>query len=472
MMRTLLAAIILVAVSGAGRATALLPEELLAASAKHVPANLQRQAEVLAASSRSVAAMGAFDTEVYGEGFGRFDGYYNGRFMEAGLIRPFRSMGGKLYGSYRNSRGDFPVYEDEYYSSTGGTLKIGALLPLLRDRQIDARRVGILDARQAIREAEMQALLTRVDVQRQALRTYWEWAASGHTLNVYESLLKLAKDRDVGMRKQVRDGSLAAIFLTENAQNIARRESLLLEAQRRFQTAALALSFYLRTSEGQMREPEAGQLPSLDVLAKLPRASTFSDTLSVVDRRPELRRLDAAIVRAEQQIRLSGNELLPSLDLKLEYGYGLGSAGEGGPSRASEEAVIGINLSVPLERRTAKGRLSRARAEREALLQRKRQAQEQIVLEIRRILVDLDAARRQVDLAEKEMKQAQRMRDAEVQRFRQGASNFFVVNLREKSEADARIRYLDSLKAAHQARSDYDAVTVNEQRLGLSSGSG
>ena len=467
MKRTVLLLAVGLLFAAAAQAAPLLPDELLRASARHVPMILEQRAEVDAALSTVINRQGAFDTELFGDGATYADGFYNGRSLETGFRRPLRRLGGQLYGSYAASRGDFPIYEDDRYKSTDGGLKLGILLPLLQDRQVDRRRVDLWDARQAVREKELQALLTLVEVQRDALHAYWDWVSAGHTRDVYRSLLNLAQQRDDGMRRQVEDGSLAAIVLTENAQNITRRESLLLEAERRYTTASLALSFYLRDVQGNtLTPPEERALP-LDLFAELPQASATRVPASAAARRPELHALDVAITRAEQRIRQSENQLLPSLDLKLQYGYGLGSAGEGGPSRDTEEATVALSFSVPLERRSARGSLSRARAERQALSHRRRHTEERIVLEIQRILLELDIARRQADLAQREMTQAEQLRDAEVRRFEQGASNFFLVNLREKAAADARILYLESLKAAHKSRADYDAVTVNETNLRL-----
>ena len=120
-----------------------------------------------------------------------------------------------------------------------------------------------------------------------------------------------------------------------------------------------------------------------------------------------------------------------------------------------------------MERRYAKGRLAQARAKRDALEFERRRLEDQIELELRNILLDLDVARELAELAEREVDQAEVMRLAERRRFQEGASDFFLVNLREEAAANARIRYYAALREARVARSNYDAATVNLDTLGI-----
>ena len=401
------------------------------------------------------------------DGSSRLNGFYDGRVAGADIKRPFREFGGNLYGGYSISRGDFPIYEDESFTSTDGTVKVGALFSLLRDRAIDPRRAGIVDAQLGLEKAELELLLTRVGVQQRALRAYWAWVAAGHQLKVYNELLQLALDREEGLKQQVEDGSRARIFLTENAQNITRRQSLVLNARRDFRAAAFELSYYLRDPAGATRVPPAQRLPPRDYVQSLPMPDVSGQVELSLERRPELLILETALKSARQRIALSENELKPRLDLSVEYAYGLGDQGEGGPSRDSEDFIVGFTVTVPLERRFAKGRLEQARAKREALEYERQRVEDQIELELQNILLDLDAARELAVLARQEVSQAEVMRAAERQRFEQGASDFFLVNVREETEANARIRYYAAQREARVARANYDAATVNLEALGI-----
>ena len=59
------------------------------------------------------------------------------------------------------------------------------------------------------------------------------------------------------------------------------------------------------------------------------------------------------------------------------------------------------------------------------------------------------------------------MVDAERKRFELGASDFFLVNLREERVADAQIRAIRAELNGRIARTSYDAATINLAALGL-----
>jgi outer membrane protein TolC len=168
-----------------------------------------------------------------------------------------------------------------------------------------------------------------------------------------------------------------------------------------------------------------------------------------------------------QKLALSENELKPRLDLSLELAEGFGSLGEGGASRDGTDTVVGFTFSVPLERRQAKGRITQARAELESLRQEQRRLEDRVEIELRNILLELDIAEQLMRLAEQDVDLSETMRLAEIRRFEQGASDFFLVNIREETAANARIGYFTALQRTQVARANYDAATVNLARLGI-----
>ena len=473
-MRTLfLCASLLVAQAAAaqtGAGSALLPAEVLAASEAQFPTILKALAQRQAAVGKVTEALGAFDLVFDVDGFDRFDGFYDGVAVGGKVTKPLRPFGAKLYGDYSLSSGDFPVYADEYYTNNGGTAKVGVLFSLLRDRDIDQRRFGEIDAQLALEQADLEVLLTKVGVQQRALSAYWAWVAEGRQLAVYENLLAIALEREKGLEREVSSGRRAEIFITENKQNITRRQTLATSARRDFQVAANNLAFYLRDGSGATRQPPAERLPSEAQLAALPAPAVPSelDIARTLERRPELRILQTGAERAMRKIALNENQLQPRLDLSVELAEGFGALGEGGASRDGTDATVGFTFSVPLERRQARGRITQARAQLESLRQEQRRLEDQVEIELRNILIELEVAQQLMALAARDVELSETMRQAEVRRFEQGASDFFLVNIREETAANARITYFSALQRTRAAQANYDAATVNLPRLGIS----
>jgi outer membrane protein TolC len=186
-------------------------------------------------------------------------------------------------------------------------------------------------------------------------------------------------------------------------------------------------------------------------------------------RRPELDILRTAIERERNRIALAENQLKPRVDFFLEVQSGLGTIAEGGPSRNSTDAMAGFTFSFPLQQRSGRGRLIKARAELEARRMQQRMREEQIELEIRNLLVDLNVSRELLMLSAQEVEQSEILRDSERRRFESGASDFFLLNIREETAANARINLLEAEFQARIARANYDAATVETSRLGISS---
>jgi outer membrane protein TolC len=448
-------------------------DDVLASANAHFPGVLASLAERQSASGATLEADGEFDLVFSADGSTRPSGFYDGSWVGAGVSQPLTNFGGEVYGGYRISDGTFPIYDDYNYTNSGGELAVGVLFSLLRDRQIDERRFGLSDSRLALREADLDLLLTRIGVQQRALVAYWRWVVSGYELSVYENLLQIALDREAGLDEQVRSGALAEVFLTENGLNITNRRRLAAAAARNFQAAANVLSLYYRDADGKPLQPERNALkpPPIGVIENLSIEGgiTISDAL---ERRPELEILRTAIKRGENRVALAENELKPRVDLGFEVSNDFGAVAEGSPTRDGTETIVGLSFSVPLQRRTARGRIMRERSEVDALEQQQQLAEEQIYIEVKNIILEMQVAEDLLRLAEVEVSQAEIMARAEQQRFASGASDFFLVNIREETAANAQVRYYEADLARRIARANYDAATVNLERLGIDADAG
>ncbi len=444
-------------------------EDVLASSAVHFPTILEALAERRGADAALLEAEGAFDLVFGADGSSRTAGFYDGSVIDSGVRQNFGPLGSSAYVGYRLSDGTFPIYEDANYTNDRGELKVGVLFSLLRDRDIDDRRFRRTDARLAIREASLDLLLTRVGVQQRALAAYWRWVTAGRQLEVFDTLLAIALERESGLVEQVRSGALAEIFLVENGQNITRRQRLAASARRDFQSAGLALSFYYRDENGEPQLPVADQMPPTAPIGEfeLLAVGAGPGAMTSIMQRPELAILSTAIERAQNRIALAENSMKPRVDLNFELSHGLGSIAEGGPSRDSTDAAMRLSFSVPLQRRAARGRIAREHAEVEILEQRERLQLDRLEVEVQDIVLALDVAEELLRLAEQEVDQAETMRDAEQQRFESGASDFFLVNIREERAADARIQYLAADLERRIARINFDATTMDLERLGV-----
>ena len=447
----------------------LTPDEVLRSSALTFPQVLEAFEREAAARADQLGADGAFDLLLKGEYYDRLSGTFSGGFAKAEARQPLRPLGAEVFGSYRLSDGRFPIYENINNTNQAGEVKVGALFSLLRNRDIDSRRFAIEDTRLAASQAQLDVLLVRLNVQHEALRAYWRWVAAGEEIRVFEELLEIAEARQVGLAREVNEGARARIALTENEQNLLRRRTLLEQARRDFLVASNSLGFYLRGENGQMVVPTREMLPDLERMKSVARPEVLAATpvSEVIQNRPELQTFKLALERANNRVALRQNDLQPSLNASVELSRDFGAVGDGGPTFDSTDTVVGLTFSVPLQRRTARGALQRAEAELRETELRQRRITDQITTDVANILTGLGAAIKLADLADAELKQANAMVQAERTRFRLGAGEFFLVNAREETAANAQIEAIRAELNGRLAEASYNAATMNLKALGL-----
>jgi outer membrane protein TolC len=437
--------------------------EVLAAARRNAPVLVEADAKRREAKARRLGADGAFDTSVEAQAETRLSGTYDGRYLESRITQPFTNRGGYAYGSYRLSDGTFPIYEDERFTNQLGEVRLGAIFALWRDRAIDERRLTRSLADAGIELAQTEALIAAVGVQRRAIEAHALWVASGLRLAAYRDLLAVASERQAGIERQVREGAVPAILATENRQAILRRQTLVADAERALAVAAARLSIFWRSTEGEPQTPPPSRLPTR--LEIVPIAQLPAD--GVLPARPDVAAVENRIAQARQQLAQDRNLLQPRLDLKVEASQDIGRIGEGGPSRSGTETKVGLNFSVPLQRRAAQGKLAETEASIAALEAQRKRIAEEIGVQLAAVSTDVGATAKLLALARDDAVQAEALARAERRRLDLGTSDLLRVALREEGAADARVREVDAALRQALAHAELAAATADLPILGL-----
>jgi outer membrane protein TolC len=334
----------------------------------------------------------------------------------------------------------------------------------LRDKNIDGRRFGIANTQLGQDIAGFEAVLVAIGVQQRAIEAYNQWVGSGQQVVIYRELLDLAEERQAGLKRQVQLGAQPDIILVENEQNILRRQSLLVRAETDLARASNRLSLFWRDDRGKPLQPELAQLPG-----NLPdiRTNSAMDVVAIMDRRPDLKIIENNLNQARLKLQLDENELLPKFDVFAEFSNDFGALGEGGASRDGFETIVGLNFSVPLQRRGAKGRISESQAKIAGLARARQQVEESINNLVSDLDIAVDAAERLAEIARQEEIRAKKLAAGERRLFQVGASDFFLVNIREEAAANAAIRRLQAQFEVQKLHADQLAVAADTEALGL-----
>jgi outer membrane protein TolC len=167
------------------------------------------------------------------------------------------------------------------------------------------------------------------------------------------------------------------------------------------------------------------------------------------------------------RLALDRNALLPRLDLQMEVARDIGNVGPGGVSRSGNDVRVGFKFSLPLQQRTAQGKLMQTQAELDGNSTRAQWLDEQIRAEVEGISIALDATGRLIALSQQERQRAEEMAAAERRRFEMGASDLFLLNTREENAANVALSLLDLQLKQIAAGADLAAASGQLEKLGL-----
>jgi outer membrane protein TolC len=436
---------------------------VLQSAQTHYPQILSALEATRAREGSVMAAQGAFDLRLDQFGQLRPAGYYDGNTFSSRLVKPIGNLGAEIYGGYRISDGTFPIYENRLRTRDGGEFSAGVILSLWRDRGFDQRRFDLARTRNELRKAEFELELRKILIQRDAAGAYLDWVAAGRELVIYRELLRLADLRQNQFADLVKEGALAQITLTENLQAVLRRRALVTDAERMVVRRANTLSLFLRDAKGTPRVPSEAELPP--AFPNLPPVDAAGVELAVTDALQV--RPDAAMLAVDSQveadrIRLSENLLKPRVNLNLDIARDVGN----GPKNLSGvDTLVRVDVSIPIERRLGEGRRAEAQANLNRIRQEQRLLDDRIATEIRNVGNDIDANLRLMTITAEELRQAMTMQDAERERLAEGQSNFFLLNAREETTADVRIRNVRAERVYEQSLADFYAATVQWDRV-------
>lgn len=388
-------------------------------------------------------------------------------------VRQLLPTGGSYqlrFNNMRRSSNDRFTFVDPSY---GSELGFNFTQPLLRDFGVDVTRRGIHIARntlgiskEAFRDRVSQSIF---DVE----QAYLDLIYTRRNLDVRRQSLVLARDQDRITQIRIDVGAAAPLDILEPRVAIAQREEDLITAE--------AL---VRTAEDRLRRqmnlpPEEWDRPIIPD-EQMASNSAILDSEAAVARamelRPELRQANLVVANRRIQNRYARNQILPQLDLTIDYGYsGLGpelitdpETGEvigtrGGYGEALSQVSTldfpswsaGLNFGVPIRNVAARAEARRSELDIERTVAEMELLRQDIALEVRQAVRDIETAERQISAARASREAAERNVDAERKRYENGMSTNFDVLRVQQDLSDAKIRELNAVVGHRKAVATY-----------------
>jgi outer membrane protein len=380
--------------------------------------------------------------------------------------------------------------------SWSGSLRYSFTQHLARDfgPAINAHQIRIAKNNEKMSEVQFERQL--IDLVAQAQRAYWDLVFAAEDIKVKQRSVDLAQKTLSDNQIQVQIGTLAPIDMVQAESEVAnRRVQFVTSTYTEIQT------------QDQVKKLLTAQSDPGTVAAKLiavegVRKPSPSDVLPVeeaikvaLENRPEIKQLQLDLENKNIDYQYTKNQLLPSVDFIAGYTQTgvagtpvctptlppgikctpstvsfFGSSGTVNPDLIGGLGTsfgqlfnynytgysVGISVQIPIRNRAAQGDNARAAADKRIAEGRITAQAQQIALEVRNALTQVDMNKAKIDAAQTARELAERRLEAEQKKFDLGASTIRFVLEEQRNVAQAQTDELQSLVNYTKSLVDFD----------------
>jgi len=441
---------------------ALQLDQVIASIRDHYPLLRSAGIERQIADGKQVSALGAFDLKAKAFSVNAPLGFYKNYRHGASLNQPLNN-GGYLYGGYKMGRDDIQPWFKERQTNEAGELSAGYGMPLFKDRTIDKRRAELARAGLTRRAVEAQIRIEYLDYVRAGSQVYWEWVASGQSVAAYKNLLALAKKRVEQIQERVKAGDLAEIARINNSQLIAKRETKVIEAERKLQKSAIKLSLFLRDPQGAPQLAGDDQLPAQFPDAFRPELDFLTDDIqNAIASRPEIIDLDLQAQKSRVDLAEAENLTLPQLNAEILASQDMGKRATSTGDKTPFELEVGLYGEMPFQRRKGYGKITSVRGKLVQIAVKRRFVVDKISAMVRDAASAIEAAFARIERAGQNLRLAKETLKLGKDQFEAGDVELIVLNIYEQSVTDAELLLISAKADYFAALADYNAATAQQ----------
>jgi len=393
----------------------------------HAPKLAAAEAKVEAARAKAMGSRGALDPVVSSKSK-RATGAYD-RLVTDQQLTVTTPWGPSFSAGHRLGLGDFPTYDGGAETDPAGEWHATVRSPLMAGLGMTDHRAGMLVADRKVVEQTARRDHTLQQLLGRSALAHAKWVAAGRKLALSNDLLRLAEQRQAAIDRRVAEGAVPPMDALDNHRAVLSRSAARAAAEQVFVEAGVALSLYLRDDQGLPRVPGLEELPT----ARAPAVHDLAENSLVehaLGNRPELQALAASREAAEVDLRLARATLRPKVDGSLSVSQTVLS-----PQNAW---TAGVEASLPLAMRKARGSVGAARARLLELDAAVQWQSDQVSAEVAQAVRARDAAETWWRLSRQAVDQAEAVLELEQRAYELGASDLFQLTQREVTLARER----------------------------------
>jgi len=378
-------------------------------------------------------------------------------------IDQFIPTGGRLsinLSGYRNDTNRrFQTINPRY----GSTITFDFTQPLLKNFGFKINRKEIIIASNNWEISEYQLNQTLLDTIYSVEQAYWILAYSIADLEVKQQSLKLAQDLLEENKRKVEVGTMAPIEIYTAEAEVATREADILQADSLVKNSADQLKTILNLSLSEM-DDKVGIIPTESPVFAQKEINVQEALVTALTNRPDLKAMKIDLKNQEMNLSYAKNQLLPELNFQASY-WSPGISGDqilykdgnpisgvivgtipGSPSDALKDAFdwkfdnwfIGLTLNVPVNTIISRAQHAQARINLEQALLKIKNQEQQIFLEIKTAVRNVQTNYKRVQAYKAASELARKKLEAEQEKFNVGKSTNYLILLFQRDAANAR----------------------------------
>ena len=344
------------------------------------------------------------------------------------------------------------------------TLNFQFTQPLLRNGWLFANRAPLVIARRNLQQSQANFAAEVNNNILQAVEQYWAVVEARGNLDVARSSMDAAEATYKRDKRALELGALPPLDIYRSESQVASRRVQVIQSEYALKQAEDQLRMTIGADQDpyfealdldltEKAEPE-GELRNVDAGTALQLA---------LSKRPEFDAVRAALANDQTRIRLAHNHLLPELDLMGLYASnGLGgsqfnAAGQK-ITNSSVNQLFGFNyptyeaqlsLSLPLKNRAAKAEMGTALVSRRNNLYNERQLREQVTLDVRNAVHQLEQSKLSIVAGKEALDLANKTMSSEQRKYELGSGTIFLV-LEAQTEVAAAQQSLLQAEVGYQ----------------------
>ncbi len=396
------------------------------------------------------SARGGFDPKTYAELSQKYfkDSQYYSLF-EGGVKVP-TWFGIEFMGGYEENDGVFLNPENNVPNN--GLYFAGVKVPIGQGLFIDQRRATLRSAQVFANSTEQSRRMLLNDLLLEAASSYWKWFEAYHQQKVFEEAVEVALIRFRAVKQSAALGDVPSIDTLEAGIQVQDRQLKLQQAQLDYDNASAQLNVYLWDNGLIPLELADSTFPSdlNDIETTYADLALVQGFDTLVAQHPLLQLNQFEIDRLNIDRRLKAEMLKPTINLKYQpIVEGIGN--EIANNFNENNYTWGVDFSFPILLRKERGALAKTKIklqEKQFDLDNKTQ---DISYKARASINTWNTTKNQSDLYERTTQDYFGLLEGERQLFDTGESSLFLVNRREVSYINARVKLIELISKNQKA---------------------